>query len=134
MVNVRRFKSKFLMGNYTPGIIWIREGLSEADYQNTFNHEYKHHLFFSKHRYLQPFLSSRFQICYLMMLCAVWVIHPILYLIAAIPLSIICLHEIHVSIQKPSYSLYSLLFFGLALTFLSFMLWYRIALLWMFPQ
>ena len=131
-VDVRRFKSRLFLGKYTPNTIWIRQDLSEVALKNTFNHEYKHHLFFSKHRFLRPFLYSRFNICYLTLLCAAWLIHPILYLTVIIPCAIVCLHEVHVSIQKTSFAIGSLLLYGSTLTLMSVMLWLRIVLLWMF--
>ena len=104
-LRIRTFKSRVWRGKYTFGTIWIREGLSKKEKVEVLNHELQHHKFYTNNaigKFLNHFLQRRFYYGYAVLLGLTWVLFPLIYLLACVPLFIIDFHECATSMRYPS--------------------------------
>ena len=103
-LKIRTFNSRFWRGRYTPGTIWVREGLSKKEKIKTLKHELQHHKFYTNNavgKILSRFLRRRFYCGYAVLLGLLWILFPSIYLLACVPLFLIDSHECLTSLQYP---------------------------------
>lgn len=83
VVTVKPFKSKVWRGKYSPGVLWVREGLSPEEHAQTLKHELRHHRFYVKFWPLTFAYGKKGYLLLATLNLAAWLLNPWFFLAAS---------------------------------------------------